>query len=236
MISGYTNLNTLIAKVYRTLQNNDEVNFNDCAEWAAEALGLIGAFGQYTQQTSCLELVNGKAKLPLNLHKLSDIRYNHQPVYWSNNSSATNYGCSNCQIPICNDNNCQYTFYINNSYLISNIMDNPANICITYLGIPVDEDGIPLIPDDTLYHKAVESFIIHNLDYASWRKGKITDKVFEKSEQNWLWYVNAARGAGNMPNLAQLESLGNIMTRLMPLKNEYARSFRNNGKRENLNL
>ena len=215
---------------------NEELNFADCAEWTAEALGLIGAFGQYQQESKCLELINGKARLPLNLYKLSDIRYNHQPVYWSNNSSATNYACSNCQIPVCNNDNCTYTFYINSAYLITNIIDTPTNICITYLGIPVNEEGIPLIPDDPMYHKAIESFIIHNLDYANFRKGKITDKVYAESKANWAFYCPAAKGAANMPNLAQIEAWGNIFKRMTPMRTEYSNGFRNITKRENFNF
>ncbi len=39
-----------------------------------------------------------------------------------------------------------------------------------------------------------------------------------------------------MPNTAQLENLKNILTRLMPLRNEYGKGFSNTTKPERLNL
>lgn len=251
MISGYVSLNTIINTVYRTLGVNYEINQIDCAEWAAESLAMIGAYSQYQETSACLDLVNGKAKLPLGFDKLADIRYKGNAMYWATNTNANNYQCSECQIPICagskyfpgsdgisaniNNSACDNTFYVNDSYLITNITDEDASVCIVYLGVKVDEEGWPMIPDDIYYSKAVSSYIIERLDYQEWRKGKITDKVYEHSEKDWLFYVNSARGAANMPNSAQLENLKNIVTRLMPLRNEYAKGFVNIRKPERIN-
>ncbi len=236
MISGYTSLNTIIAKLYRPLQINEEINVADCAEWAAEALNLIGAHGIYDELSYCLDIINGKAKLPCGFHKLANITYKGAPMYWSSNSVATNYQCKNCQIPVCNNGDCTNTFYVNDSYLITNIKDENQSVCIIYLGIHTDEDGYPMIPDDPLVIKAIESFIIHNLDYAYWRKGKITDKVYQESKANWLFYCPAAKGAANMPSLAQLENLGNIFKKLMPMRQDYKTGFKNINSSDNLNF
>jgi len=244
MISGYISINRIIAKVYRSLDINYEIPVNDMVEFAAEALELIGVYGQYDEITDCITLANGKAKLPCGFHKLIDINYKQQPLYWASQSAANNYACHSCQVPICKGDNCGNTFYLNDSYLItninngidSNLPDEDKSVCINYLGIHLDEDGFPMIPDDIYYQKAIESFIIHMIDYREWRKGKITDKVKDASEANWLFYVNSARGSGNMPNTAQLENLTSIMTRLMPMRREYSKNFRNMPRRENLNI
>ena len=236
MISGYVSLGAIIAKIYRTTQSNEEINYSDAAEWCAESLNLIGANDIYDQISDCLPIINGKAKMPLGFHKLADIRYKNSPMYWSSNSVAANYQCSGCQIPVCNSGTCTNTFYVNNSYLITDITGEDQNVCIIYLGIHVDDEGFPMIPDDPLIIKAVESYIIYSLDYANFRKGKITDKVFQKSESEWLFYCPAAKGAANMPNLAQLSNLGNIFRRLIPMRNEFQNGFRNITKKEDFNF
>jgi len=53
---------------------------------------------------------------------------------------------------------------------------------------------------------------------------------------DWLFYVNSARGAANMPSTAQLEGLKNTMQRLMARPNMYRVSFKGLSKPENLNL
>ena len=63
-------------------------------------------------------------------------------------------------------------------YVISDIdCQNKDKTTITYLGLPTDEDGYPLVPDDVYYIKAVAAYIIHMLDKQEWRKGSIADKV-----------------------------------------------------------
>lgn len=237
MITGFVSVNTILAKLYRDLELNSEINESSVYEWCAEALSLIGAFAQYDKISHCLELTGGKAKLPCNFYKLVDINYNHKPMYWSDNSNATNYGCSNCQIPRCVNGKCDYTFYLNDSYLITNIDDNTnQGVCIVYLGIPVDDNNIPMIPDDVMYSKALTAYVTYMIDRQDWRKGKVPDKVKDESEKEWLFYVSAARGAANMPNTAQLEGLKSTLLRLMPLSNEYSKNFKNFNKNEKLNL
>ncbi len=241
MITGFISGKTVLAKLYRDLGINSEINELDVWEWISESLNMIGAYSQYNEISDCLELTNGKAKLPCGFFKLVDINYKNNPVYWSTQTNASNYQCSNCQIPICNNQGCKYTFYLNDSYLISNITNDNLieannNICIVYLGIPVDSEGYPLIPDDIMYMKAVTSYVTLMLDTQDWRKGKLPDKVYEESKFNWGFYVNSARGAANMPNVQQMENMKNIMVRLMPQHNEYSKGFKNFNKGESLNL
>ena len=241
MISGFVSINTVLAKLYRDLGINSELNEGDVYEWVAEALALIGAYGQYNEISHCLTLKDGKAKLPCGFYKLVDISYKNGPVYWATNTNANNYQCDNCNIPTCQNGKCEYTFYLNDSYLISNINNKKVEgdeeqICIVYLGIPVDENDLPMIPDDVYYMKAVAAYVTSMLDYQDWRKGKIADKVKAQSEADWLFYVKAAKGAANMPNVQQIENLKNVMRRLMPITNDYKRGFKNFNKGEQINL
>lgn len=239
MITNFVSIKYTIAKLYRDLGVNYEISEGDIIEWAAEALSMIGAYGQYEEVSHCLTLVNGKAKLPCGFEKLVDINYKNAPVYWATNTNANNYQCDNCKIPTCYNEGCAYTFYINDSYIVSNINDetnlDEANLCIVYLGIRVDEDGYPMVPDDVYYHKALTSYVTFMLDKQEWRKGKIADKVYKNSESDWLFYVNSARGAANMPNVQQLENLKNVWRRMLPITNDYQRGFKNFNKREQNN-
>jgi len=239
MITGYISAKTVIAKLYRDLGINEEIPEISIYEWIAESLSLIGAYSQYDEVSDCIELVSGKAKVPCGFYKLVDIRYKGYPVHWSTNTNASNYQCENCQIPLCSNGVCDYTFYMNDNYIITNIglaEETNENICIVYLSIPLDDEGYPMVPDDVYYTKAIVAFITYMLDYQDFRKGKITDKVFQYSKSEWEFYVNSARASALMPNLAKLERLKNIWRRLLPLTNEYDRGFVNLGKKERRNI
>lgn len=234
MITGYTSVKTILAKLYRDLGINSEINENNTIEWVNEALLKIGAYAQFNEISKCLELKDGKACLPNGFYRLVDIMYDNQPLAWATNTMANNYQCEGCRIPQCCT---KYTFYINDSYIITNIDTSTADcsidkVCIIYLGIPVDDDGYPMVPDDVYFHEACAKYVTYMLDYQDWRKGQLPDKVLQKSEQDWLFYVNSARGAANMPSLHQLENLKNVMVRLIPKQNEYGKFFINNPNQE----
>ncbi len=239
MIKGFVSAKYILAKLYRDLQLNSELPESDCYEWIGEALSMIGAYSQYEEVSKCLPLISGKAPLPCGFEKLVDINYQGLPVYWATNTNAHNYQCEGCRIPRCTNGQCEHTFYVNNNYIITNINNHTnetANICIVYLGIPIDDEGIPLIPDEIYYFKAIAAYITSMLDYADWRRAKCTDKVYEESQKNWLFYVNSARGAANMPNVQQLENLKNTIKRLFSITNDYKRGFKNFNKPESFNI
>lgn len=229
MISGYTSIKNISARLYAELGISTEISESNVAEWCADALSMIGSFYQYDILNAELEMDEGKTRLPLNYYKLIDIRYNNRPLMWSSNALVRDYDCEDCKIPQFCSNCDMNSFYINNSFLITDIKEtSPENkLCISYLGVPVDEDGYPLIPDDIYFFKACVAYITHRLDYIEWRKANISDKVFNKSESEWLFYVNSARGSANAPNLAQIEGWKNIMVRLIPKQNSYLNSFKN---------
>lgn len=230
MIYKYISAKSIIAKLYRDLNITTELNESHILEWLGEVLQKIGAFSQYEEINDILELTDGKAFLPSNFDRLVYITHNNKPLSWSTSSNLHNYDCPDCnKIPnCCTDNN----FYISNNIIITDIKEKDSKICITYLGVPIDEEGYPLIPDDIYFIEACSKYVMYMLDYREWRKGNIPDKVVQKSEQDYLFYINSARGSANMPNLAQLERLKNVWVRLSPLNNEYSKNFRNLGNQE----
>lgn len=236
MITGYKSIKSILAKIYRDLGTTTEINEAHVVEWCAEAMSMIGSYYQYTEVKTCLEIdENGRAKLPNNFYRIVDIAYQSKALSWASNSVISDYGCEGCTITTCCSEN---TFYINDCYIVTNIkpedydVNDPKLLCISYIGIPVDEDGYPKVPDDVYYDKALTAYVTSMLDYREWRKGNVPDKVFQKSEQEWMFYVNSARGSANMPSIAQQENLKNVWVRMIPKQNEYNNFFSNNTKQE----
>jgi len=238
MITNYKSIKTIIAKLYRDIgpTTASSISEGHMVEWIAEALSKIGSYYQYEQLKTCIEVdSSGKAKLPVNFYRLVDIAYQSQPLSWASNNLINDYGCDGCTIPTCCTG---HNFYINDCYVVTDIkptdadVNDPKLVCISYLGVPVDEEGFPKVPDDVYFDEALSKYITYMVDYREWRKANIPDKVFQKSEQDWLFYVNSARGAANMPGLGQLENLKNMWVRMIPKSNEYNNFFANNSKQE----
>jgi hypothetical protein len=229
MIVGKVSYKYILEKLYRDLGLNEEIPELDCLEWISEALLFIGAFGQFQSSTLILNIEDHRACLPKSFYRLQEITHNNQVMYWAGNSLIRNWCCDECKIPQCTDGNCKNTFYIDDYTLHTSVPE--GNICITYLSMDVDDDGFPLVPDDVYYMEACKMYVTKMIDWQLWRKGRIPDKVRDDSEARWNFYVQAARGASNMPSAAELENLKNRLVRLIPEQNAYSQLF-NKGKEQ----
>ena len=227
MITGYKSIKTIMAGLYRDLGYNTEINFGDAIEWCGEALMMIGAYSQFTEKQKCVEVCNHAADLPCDFHKIIEMNYDGRPIMWATNTLISLYGCEGCKVPTCCTD--EY-FYISESTIKASFKE--GKLCMTYLAIPTDEEGYPMIPDDVYFDKALKAYCTYMLDRIEFRKGKLPEVAYRDSEKDWLFYVNSARGAANMPSLGQLERLKNVWVRLIPKTNEFNKNFINNGNQE----
>ena len=122
------------------------------------------------------------------------------------------------------------TFDLNNNNITLSVKE--GKVCMAYLAIPTDEEGLPLIPEDTSYQLAVKKYLTMKVDYIAWRRGTLQQAVFEHSQQEWMWYVGQAGNKAKMPNLDQLEAIKNQTMRLLPKVNAHEIFFKSLGSPE----
>ena len=122
------------------------------------------------------------------------------------------------------------TFDLNNNNITLSVKE--GKVCMAYLAIPTDEEGLPLIPEDTSYQLAVKKYLTMKVDYIAWRRGTLQQAVFEHSQQEWMWYVGQAGNKAKMPNIDQLEAIKNQTMRLLPKVNAHETFFKSLGSPE----
>lgn len=119
------------------------------------------------------------------------------------------------------------TYSLSNNYIFTNFPT--GYIFISYRGIPVDCEGLPLIPDNQRYKEAVKSFIGYKIDYLLWRRGELSEKIYRDSEVEWLWYVGSAGNAARMPSYDGMQALMNQI-KILGNKYSHGRFFNTLGK------
>jgi len=122
------------------------------------------------------------------------------------------------------------TFDLNNNNITLSVKE--GKVCMAYLAITTDEEGLPLIPEDTSYQLAVKKYLTMKVDYIAWRRGTLQQAVFEHSQQEWMWYVGQAGNKAKMPNIDQLEAIKNQTMRLLPKVNAHETFFKSLGSPE----
>lgn len=235
MLSGKKiSVEKLINDVYRDTDYEGHVNKADMVEWAADAMDLIGIpmsletkIATENSYNSALKpyvtLSDYKCFIPCDFISMVQIRdYDtKETLRYSSNSFHTNSSHTETnKMELEGDK----TYKIKGSCLYTNYKEGKLEIM--YMGYPCDENGYPLIPEETRYSMAVKAYLQYKLDYKMWRHNKLAEAVFRDSESEWLFRVKSAATFGHTPSVDQMESIKNQMLRLITHPNEHAAGFR----------
>lgn len=211
------------------------IDIYDASEWAAEAIGHIGLVDAYTFGVAEIEIEGYKASLPFGCENILGVRdaltgarinkstdqFFLNPSVSSANSSGDAY-----DFPAIEDSaaiTMELSYYINGGYIYTNFKE--GTIEIAYTSYPLDERGLPMIPDEINYKKAVMSYIRYIMDYRLWRKGKLTQQIKNDSEAEWAHYCSAAFVKNNL-NIDDIENLFKGMVKIASDQNAHDYSFK----------
>ena len=100
-----------------------------------------------------------------------------------------------------------YDFTIDKNYIYTNL--NKGNLYLEYLAFPYDENGLPMIPDETKIEKAISSYIMYKILEDFW----VNDTV-NNAQTKMQYYQNeyniAHKGALNYVKLFSYEEAINM--------------------------
>lgn len=237
MVENYTTVKSVISKVYRDLNLKDEDRLYDMVEWIAEALEQIGAYMQYVHKTQTLEVEGFRAALPCDFHKVVAIEHNGEALrylsgdydsYYHQNDSKNlrtgNYSGSSVSG--------NYGYNINSAFINTNF--EKGDIILAYIGVPVDSEGFPLVPDNVSYREALFWYILMKLFLGGYIHPNPQLFNYATAEQRWHHYCSQARGKANMPNGDMYTSIKNQWNRLKPVMNDHTFFNRNVSDSERL--
>jgi len=110
-----------------------------------------------------------------------------------------------------------------------------GSVQIHYKAFPVEDDGMPKIPDDPQYLDAVLLGILVKHLNKLFIKGQITDRVLDRYEKEYAFAAGAAIGKSKMPDLDEMESIKKMMQRLIPIQTAHTSQWKWSNARERLN-
>lgn len=232
-LSGKTvSLKYIIERVINTYGFDVSIYPEDVAENVFEAMGLIGAGNAYVRKQEDIVIENHRGELPCDLFEpisIKDAEYNY-PCITDTGTFPAVYNDDDTS----NDTGLPIRYNINDSYIFTSIKD--GTLTMSYYAFPVDDEGLPLIPDDVRYIKAVVSYVAERIALKLWMKNVITEAVYRQIERDWLFYVNSAGNKAKMPNIDKLESIKNMVARMISRPNHHTTQFRYRNSPENLNI
>jgi hypothetical protein len=229
-----------------------DVDFEAMKEHIYDVMMLIGAPTAFTDEVDTIAIADYRAELPCGLIDFTMMRvhgtqqsliYSSDRFYMEHTVPPTITGIDNTapyvdqystmpSIMNVDQTNRYYTYYVNDGYIFTNFQTGALDI--VYKAFPMDSEGYPEIPDDVRYLEAVRAYCAERIGFKQWMKGELTDKVYQKLEQDRLWYIASAGNSARIPNLDQMESLKHQWLTLIPNISQHQYGFRYLNRRQRM--
>jgi len=226
MFSGkYISLNEVIYRLKRhPLLANIEVG--DIAYDALDVINLVSAPMIYDSKVEILDVTEYRAELPCNLLSITSAGVltsldTISPMNKDTSTRATNYKC----LTEANANSITLnTYQVKRGYIYFDFEEGQVEL--NYKGIVLDDDGYPMIPDNTSLIKAIESYVKINHFGIKVDLGEMPAHGLQRAEQEYSWYIGQAQGAFTMPDVDEMESIKNSLVRIIHATNEHDYGFK----------
>lgn len=222
MATGYVNIDYIISAVMNRTEYNFPLDKYEVAEWAGSAMRLIGAQMAFDTLHAQLTVDEYKAELPLGIVKVDAVRDAETGERYK--KSTDDFHFSNVSASDEPDSG-GVTYKIQGGFIFFNGMEE-GTIEISYLSHPVDENGLPMIPDVERYITGIVAYIIYRLDYRLWRAGTIPGDVLKHSEREWNFYAGSAHNVMVTPDVDTAENIFRNLVKIATDRNAHDYSFK----------
>lgn len=108
-----------------------------------------------------------------------------------------------------------------------------AKVRISYKAIKLDEEGNPMILNETTYLRALKSYIKMNWFTILFDMGTIRGDVLANAQQEYYFNIAQAENRMKMPDMAEMENISRIMNDQLNRPLEFFNTFRDLNKQHN---
>jgi len=119
-----------------------------------------------------------------------------------------------------------YSYKLNRGYGFPNFQS--GRVAISYKGIPLDEEGYPMIPNEEYWRNAVKWEIGYRIAFKAFMSDVLAENKFRYIERDRDWYIAQAVNKSKIfTNDDEAQSFVNQMTALIPRGTGHENFFRN---------
>lgn len=214
------NIKQLIDKVRRHPMMAD-LSMEAIVDYAVDFLQIVGLPTAFMENTAVVEIKNYRGELPNDYMEMIQVRTITNPVVYYRYTSDTFHTSGN------KVHSAPYTYKVQGDYIFTSEKD--TTIEIAYLAIETDECGLPVLPDNAKFIRAIEAYIKYKHFTVLFDCGKITGQILEKADQEYCWAVGACQSEFNRLTLDKAETVLNILNNIFSPTDLHSNGYANMG-------
>jgi len=220
----YISIKELLSRVLRhkLLQ---EFTLEQAIQYTIDFIGIFGFPELYEDKQAEIDICDYRGKLPCDLISIDMVKDCRTNVPLRSMTAAFNPGGK-----YYNHLRQEPQFKTQNRTIITSFPE--GKVIIAYKAIPVDDEGLPLLVNNTKYLKALELYVKCQLFTMLFDEGKITQQVLSHTEQEYGWAAGQLEEEFKTPSVAEMQTITNMLHQIFPRHDEFYNNFETLGNKE----
>ena len=206
-----------------------DIPFETVVDYSVDFMRIVGAPASFMEKTQVLKVERYRAALPCDFYEMIQVRLMGQEV-----KPAFRYSSDSFHMSPNKPQFSDLTYKVQGNVIFTSIEN--GEIEVAYRALPTDEEGYPVLPDNSSYTRALQAYIKKEWFTIQYDLGKINVQVMNKADQDYAWAVGQAQTALIKPTIDQMETISNMWNKLLPDRTrDHSTGFLHEGTREHIN-
>ena len=222
MAEQYINIKVVLDRILRHPLMQD-LSLETAVDYTIDFMRIVGMPRMFTEKVVRITIDKYRALLPCDYYQTIQVRIPGGPalVYSTDSFHMNNKGNSS-------------TYKIQGNIIYTSI--ESGELELAYLAISTDEDGYPLLPDNSSFTRALELYIKKQWFTILFDLGKITSAVLQNTQQEYAWAVGDCQSEFNRMSIDQMEAFSNSWRTMILRDHQHSSGFIGDGSRQTLNI
>ena len=203
-----------------------DIPFETVVDYTVDFIRIVGTPPSFLDKTAIIDIVDYRGILPCDYYEMTQVRLN------DGSKRTFRYTTDSFHMSDNKPELSDLTYKIQGNCIFTAPLEQ-GQIEIAYQAMPMDEEGYPLIPDNSSYSRALEAYIKREWFTILFDQGKLNGQVLARADQEYSFYVGQAQSEIIMPTIDQMEAISNMWNTLLS-RDEHRHGFLDSGTQSHI--
>jgi len=194
-----------------------DLTLEDLISHTVDFLRIVGIPDFFEERNEEFIVENNRVLLPKYFYEVNQIVDSNGTIDLA--TSTFHYDTTN--------SNYSKKFFIRSGYIHFNFKS--GTIKMSYQSLPVDEDDIPMIPDNSDFTRALLAYIKVQKYTVLFDTGKLNQAVLQLAQRDYAFAVGACETEFQRMNIPSMEEFRKMNNKVFVDRNQYNKKFNNLG-------
>lgn len=224
---SYVNIRVVLDRLLRHPLLTD-LNLETAIQYTLDFISAMGLPNVYVDKIETIDIKEYRGELPCDLISINQVRLHKNGIALRAMTDNFNAYPTHDHNRDCSRG--ESSFKTQGRVIFTSIKEE--KIDISYKAIMLDDEGLPLIPDNSIFLKALELYIKKEWFTILFDMGKISPAVLNNTQQSYAFVAGQCNNEFLIPSVSEMEAITNSWNQLIPRTNEFRYGFKNLGSKE----